>query len=310
MWGFAIADSTGMSTLHRMTERDLVIGVDGGGTGCRARLEDAEGRVLGTGVGGPAAVRLGTDRSMAAVLQACKAALAVAHLPGEALARMDAAIGLAGLGRRGAVEQLTALAHPFRSIRFVDDAVIACIGAHGGGDGGIVIIGTGSAGIARVKGRVVRVGGYGFPISDEGSGADLGLQALRLALRAHDRRRPATDFTREVMSRFGNDPFEAVAWMDRATATDYATFAPIVMRCANAGDPVAGEIVRQAAGEIGALVHRLVDAGAPRIALVGGLAPRLEPWLAADVQRLLSPAQGDALDGALKLARGAATFAD
>ena len=39
------------------------------------------------------------------------------------------------------------------------------------------------------------------------------------------------------------------------------------------------------------------------IALTGGLAPHLERWLAADVQRLLSPAQGDALDGALTLAR-------
>jgi glucosamine kinase len=75
-------------------------------------------------------------------------------------------------------------------VRFVDDAVIACIGAHGGRDGGIVIIGTGSAGLALVEGRVVKVGGYGFPISDEASGADLGLQALRMALRAHDGRTP------------------------------------------------------------------------------------------------------------------------
>jgi len=289
-----------------MTGRALVIGVDGGGTGCRARIADGEGRVLGTGVGGPAAVRFGIDRSMAAVEQACKAALAEAHLPGEALAIMDAAIGLAGLNRKGVAEQLTARPHPFRSVRFVDDAMIACIGAHGGHDGGIVIIGTGSAGIAVVDGRVIKVGGYGFPISDEGSGADLGLQALRMALRAHDGRTPATEFTREVMTRFDDDPFEAVAWMDRATATDYATFAPLVMRCANAGDPVARGIVRQAADQIGEIVHRLVEAGAPRIALVGGLAPHVEPWLAADARRLLSPLQGDALDGALKLARRAA----
>ena len=79
-----------------MTERDLVIGVDGGGTGCRARVEDAAGHVLGSGTGGSAAVRLGIDRSMAAVEQACLAALADAKLPREAMAAMDAAIGLAG----------------------------------------------------------------------------------------------------------------------------------------------------------------------------------------------------------------------
>jgi glucosamine kinase len=288
-----------------MTQRNLVIGVDGGGTGCRARIADGEGRVLGTGSGGPAAVRVGIDRSLAAVEQACKAALAEAALPGEALGAMDAAIGLAGLNRKGVAEQLTARTHPFRSVRFVDDAVIACVGAHGGRDGGIVIVGTGSAGIAVIGGRMVKVGGYGFPISDEGSGADLGLEAIRMALRAHDGRLPATDFTRAVMARFADDPFEAVAWMDRATATDYATFAPLVMRGADDRDPVAGAIVRQAADQIGEMVQRLVDAGAPRVALVGGLAPHVEPWLAPDVQRLLSPIEGDALEGALQLARGA-----
>ena len=32
----------------------LFVGVDGGGTGCRARIEDSTGRVLGTGIAGPA----------------------------------------------------------------------------------------------------------------------------------------------------------------------------------------------------------------------------------------------------------------
>lgn len=289
-----------------MTERGLVIGVDGGGTGCRARLEDAAGHVLGSGTGGPAAVRLGIDRSMAAVQQACLAALADATLPREALATMDAAIGLAGVGRKGVVERLTAHPHPFRSVRFVEDATIACIGAHGGRDGGVVVIGTGSVGVALVDGRVVKVGGYGFPISDEGSGADLGLQAIRLALRAHDGRTVATDLTRQVMARFGDDPFEAVDWMDRATATDYATLAPLVIQCANDGDPVGRAIVREAARQVGDLVQRLVERGAPRVALVGGLASSFEPWLAPDVQSLLSPVQGDALAGALALARRAA----
>ena len=89
-----------------MSRRPLFIGVDGGGTGCRARLEDDEGRVLGTGIGGPAALRLGIDQSMAAVATACGAALAEAGLAAEALAGMDAAIGLSGIGRKGALEEL------------------------------------------------------------------------------------------------------------------------------------------------------------------------------------------------------------
>jgi glucosamine kinase len=122
------------------------------------------------------------------------------------------------------------------------------------------------------------VGGYGFPISDEGSGADLGLHAIRLALRAGDGRALATSFALEVMVRFDNDPFQAVAWMDRATATDYATLAPLVMGHADAGDPVGRRIVREAAEQIDKLVRRLVECCAPRVALCRTLPTTSAGW--------------------------------
>jgi glucosamine kinase len=281
----------------------LFVGVDGGGTGCRARIEDAAGCPLGTGIAGPAALRLGVDRALVEVEKACRGALAEAGLDADALGSMHAAVGLAGVGRKGVHEQLTARPHPFRSIAYAHDATIACIGAHGGRDGGIVIVGTGSVGFAVVGDREVRIGGYGFPISDEGSGADLGLHAIRLALRAHDERAVGTSLTRDVLMRFHNDPFEAVAWMDRATATEYATFAPLVMRHADAGDPIARRIVRDAAEQIDELVRRLLECGASRVALLGGLASSVQPWLAPDVQRRLVAVEGDAVDGALRLAR-------
>jgi glucosamine kinase len=285
----------------------LFVGVDGGGTGCRARIEDAEGRLLGTGIAGPAALRLGIDRALGEVEKACRAALEEAKLDLEALGLAHAAVGLAGVGRKGALEQIEQRPNPFRSVSYVNDATIACIGAHSARDGGIVIVGTGSVGFAVVGGREIRVGGYGFPISDEGSGADLGLHAIRLALRAYDERAVGTSLTREVMLRFHNDPFEAVAWMDHATATDYATFAPLVMRHADAGDPIARRIVRDAGEQIDDLVRRLSECGASRVALLGGLASSMQPWLAPDVQRRLVPVEGDAVDGALHLARQTAT---
>ena len=283
----------------------LFIGVDGGGTGCRARIEDAQGCLLGTGIAGPAALRIGVDRALAEVVKACRVALEEAGLGSNALSSVHAAVGLAGVGRKGVLEQLVLQPHPFRSVVYAHDASIACIGAHGARDGGIVIVGTGSVGFAVVGGREVRVGGYGFPISDEGSGADLGLYSIRLALRAYDKRAVETSLTHDVMMRFHNDPFEAVAWMDHATATDYAIFAPLVMRHADAGDPVARRIIRDAAEQIDELVRRLSDCGASRVALLGGLASSMQPWLAPDVQRRLVPVEGDAVDGALHLARRA-----
>ena len=290
---------------HFSADSPLFIGIDGGGSGCRARLADGEGRVLGEGSASPAAVRLGIDCALKAIEQAARAAARNAKLSSEALNRVHAGVGLAGIGRKSVLEELNSRSQPFRSIVFVNDATIACMGAHQGRDGGVVIAGTGSVALAVVNGREIRIGGYGFPISDEGSGADIGLRAVRCALRASDGRIAGTNLTRELMDRFNNDAFEAVAWADRANATDYAKLAPLVMEHAEHGDKIASAIVRHASEEIDTLARALAERGVTRIALVGGLAPRLLPWLASDVRGRLVPSRGDALDGALALARQA-----
>lgn len=284
---------------------DYFLGVDGGGTGCRARIEDADGTVLGQGLSGPATTRLGIDAAWASISRAFDAAVEEAGFGPDETARVSAGIGLAGIGRKGALEALRAIAHPFASIDFVSDGVGACLGAHSGQDGAIVIAGTGSIGLGFVEGRDLRVGGYGFPISDEGSGADLGLKAVQLALRAHDDRHERTPLLAEVMQRFEGDPMEAVSWMDRANATDYAVLAPMVMRRADQGDPAGRRIVQGAAEQIDTLVRVLFEKGAPRVTLLGGLASPLEPWLSPDVRRRLKPADGDAVSGAIILAKRA-----
>jgi glucosamine kinase len=288
-----------------MTARPLFLGVDGGGTGCRARIEQADGKVLGQGLSGPATTRLGIDAAWSSIMAACDAAIAEAGLTDAAIATVHAGVGLAGIGRKGALDALRAMPHPFAAITFTGDGLAACLGAHAGADGAIVIAGTGSIGIGRVAGADLRVGGYGFPISDEGSGADIGLQAVRLALRAHDGRLAPSALLGEVMRRFGDDPAEMVAWMDRATATDYATLAPMVIRHADQGDPAGRRILQAAAEQIDGLVRALFDQGAPRVTILGGLATALEPWLAPDLRRKLKPADGDAVSGAILLARGA-----
>ncbi|GAJ93084.1 N-acetylglucosamine kinase [Agrobacterium sp. SHOUNA12C] len=279
------------------------LGIDGGGTGCRARIEDAEGSVLGQGLSGPATTRLGIEEAWASIARAFGAAIEEAGLGPDEIRRIHAGVGLAGIGRKGALEALRAIKHPFASIDFVSDGEGACLGAHLGRDGAIVIAGTGSIGLGLVKGRQLRVGGYGFPISDEGSGAYLGLKAVQLALRAHDGRYEKTALLAEIMQRFQHDPMEAVAWMDRASATDYAALAPMVMRHADQGDAAGRRIVQNAAEHIDTLIRTLFDKGAPRVSLLGGLSSPLEPWLAPDVRRRLKPIDGDAVSGAIILAR-------
>jgi glucosamine kinase len=108
----------------------------------------------------------------------------------------------------------------------------------------------------------------------------------------------------EVMRRLGPDAFTLVAWAEQATATEYATsLAPIALSYAEAGDPFAEEIVTEGARHVDVLIRSLVDFGAPRISLLGGLAARLVHWLSPDVLHFLSPPEGDAVAGALLLAR-------
>ena len=292
-----------MSKYDSSDHAQFYIGVDGGGTRCRARIEDAEGRLLGQGAAGPAATRIGADRSMQAARTASMAAAIDAGLLPTALADTIAGVGLAGIDRKGAREALLSFSHPFLSVVHASDANVACLGAHSGHDGAIVVLGTGSVGFARVKGHDLRIGGYGFPISDEGSGAELGLQAVRLALRAHDGRTRTTPFLVEVMRRLGPDALNLVGWAEQATATEYASLAPIVLSYAEAGDPFAEEIVAEGARHVEVLIRSLVEFGAPRISLLGGLASRLVQWLSPDVLHFLSPPEGDAVAGALLLAR-------
>ena len=281
----------------------LYMGIDGGGSRCRARIEDEQGRVLGEGASGPATTRLGIDKAWRSIMRACEAAAEQAGLGIDDFARLHAGVGIAGLGRRGARQALTDIVHPFRSALFISDGLAACLGAHGGADGAIVVAGTGSIGVGLIGGHEFRYGGYGFPISDEGSGASIGLEAIRLALRAADGRGQRSPLLGEVLAAFDNDPYQAVAWSEQASATDFAAFAPVVLRHASQGDPVGRRIFERAADAIGDLLGLFLRQGIERLSLVGGLADALTPWLTPDLRERLRPPDADAMAGALLAAR-------
>ena len=109
--------------------------------------------------------------------------------------------------------------------------------------------------------------------------------------------------TREVLDHFHGSAGEIVDWTARATPTDYAAFAPMVMDRASEGDPVAEAIVQAAARRLDRLIRVLLDRGAPSCCLMGGVAARMRDWLAASIRERLSEPLGDALDGAILLAR-------
>lgn len=284
----------------------LLLGVDGGGTRCRARLSSGSGTVLAEAVSGPANLRLGIERSFGAVIDAAAQCLRDAALSETDMSRTVACLALAGASEPDYATAAEGREHPFQRIVMTTDAHAACIGAHGGRDGGIIIAGTGTIGWAIVQGKIYRIGGWGLPISDEGSGAWLGTELLRRVLWARDGRMSWTPLLSNVFVDFGEDPHAILTWAARAKPGDLGAYAPRIVAYAAARDAAAIELMSLAARHIDALAARLVESGADRLSLMGGLASSLRPWLAPATQSHLVEPAGDALMGALTLARRAA----
>jgi glucosamine kinase len=278
------------------------IGVDAGGTSCRARLTDAAGTVLGTGKAGSANTRIGIEALHATLLEVCNAAIAEAGLNAVEIAALSAGFGIAGITRMAMEPQIRALPFLFARKQFASDAMIAHLGAHQGGDGAVLILGTGSVALIKIGDHFSTIGGYGFPISDEGSGAALGLSAIRHALRALDGRTRPSALSEVITDQFDDSIPLAIAWMDQATPGQYAAFAPLVMDYADNGDEIALSIVHDAARHVEKFIETIYARGAERCVLVGGLSGRMLQWLTARTVSRLSEPLGDALDGALLLA--------
>jgi len=261
---------------------------------------------LGEATAGAANVRFGLEQSFAAVLDATARCLTQAGLSAVDRSRIVACLALAGASEPRYLAAAQNYRLPFRETIVTADAHAACIGAHHGRDGGVIVAGTGTIGWAVVRGRHHRIGGWGLPISDEGSGAWLGGEAIRRVLWAHDGRIAWTGLLTSLFDKFQSDPHAIVYWAANASPRDFGLLAPDVVGGASRGDPIAHELMMLAAAHVDALAQRLVSRGADRVALVGGLAPYLKPWLSSDTKRHLVQPAGDALAGALRMARTAA----
>ncbi|MBD1572766.1 N-acetylglucosamine kinase [Vibrio sp. S17_S38] len=279
-----------------------LVGIDGGGTSCRARLTDSNGALLGEGKSGSANILLGVEVTMASIINAVRKASKQAGLSEDDFASMHLGLALAAAEQRKAWQGFMQLEHPFASIVLNTDAYGACLGAHNGDDGAIMIAGTGSCGLLIKDGQQHVVGGREFPISDQGSGAIMGLHLIQYTLLAQDQIKPHSNITQIVMQQFNQDVDAIVEWSKTARPCDYGQFSPQIFQCAQRSDPVAEELLQQTAADLDMYLNALHQRGANQIALMGGIGERIIPWLSKQSQQWLVPPQKDALDGALMMA--------
>ncbi|HEU4556477.1 MAG TPA: BadF/BadG/BcrA/BcrD ATPase family protein [Longimicrobium sp.] len=296
----------------------VLAGLDGGGTKTTLALADDDGRELLRRVGPAGLVDPRHPEATAHMLASLvREGLAEAGLHEQPV---SLCAGLAGVGNeneRKKVEAALAASGVAERVCITTDGEIALEGALGGGAGILLIAGTGSVGYARgADGQVVRCGGWGMIVGDEGSAWSLGRNGLAAALRAADGRGPDTSLLPHFLELLKLSGPEAIPpWVGRAEKAAVAALAIHVIDAAEEGDAVAVQVMEREARELAshavALARRLEPWDGPvPIVFHGGTLGA--PFYAAAVTRALDKAEcafevrhgvSDAVAGALSYAR-------
>lgn len=286
------------------------IGVDGGGTGTRARLCNAAGRALAEGQAGPSALGQGVDQAWRHVRQAIEQAVQRAGIADFDWARAAIGLGLSGASQTASASAFANAAPLGTRLALETDAWAGLLGAHAGKPGALLIAGTGSVAMALwPDGRRSRVGGWGWRLGDEGSGAWLGQAALRHLLRALDGREPRGALTEALLSEVGGSADGVLAWQLSAGQRDYAALTLQVFEC-EAHDPAAHALLNQAVNELALHLQALDAEHSLPVCLAGSVALRLAPRLQTRWEARWAPPKGDAMAGALQLIQAPAGAQD
>lgn len=236
-----------------------VIGIDGGGTKTEAVLVDFMGNVIGCTRGGStnyqAVRREQVKHELKTLVQKL---LKRFNISPNRVKRMF--LGLAGAGRKSDREAIKRLFNDtdFKDRITVDsDAVVALAGAFGNRPGIILIAGTGAICFGKnAKGNVVRSGGWGYLLGDEGSGYYIGRRALIAALKDFDGRGEKTSLrnTCELKYKLNSiDEIIPLIYQNKLDRIAIANLAPQVFEQAKKGDSVAQQIIKQTGKELGKL---------------------------------------------------------
>lgn len=278
-----------------------ILGIDGGGTTCRAALATADGTILSRATSGSANIHTNMAGARDNIVEAARMAFVEAGLDAGQIGATPAVLGLAGANVGTNAAQLEAML-PFSRSRVETDAMIALEGAIGGGDGAIAILGTGTAYLGRRGGAAMPIGGWGFLVSDQGSGAQLGRELLERTLLAYDGIGPATPLTDHVLAVFENDPSNIVGFTSTARPGAFGSFAPKVFDYAAAGDAIADAILARGLVVIEASIGRFALQPGEPLSLLGGLASHYQSRLSPPLRALVRPPRQDALGGAVSMA--------
>jgi len=291
----------------KKTSDQIYLGVDGGGTGCRVAISSLLKGTLAVAEGGRANATTDFDQTISNVAKAIDLASKKAGIGADALNAASAYFGLAGVQTEADANRIAA-AFSFDTCTVTDDRPTTVSGALGGQDGFVISVGTGTIVARSITNQVRYVGGWGFYVADQASGAWLGRGALDRTLQSYDGVLPHSGITRSLMSQFGDDPNNIVAFSANANPGDYAKLAPEVISAGTLGDLNASTMLAEGTYYLERALATLGFKSGDALCLTGGVGGHYLAYLNKDITRNVVKSKGSALDGALQLAAGAAKF--
>ncbi|HZQ69576.1 MAG TPA: BadF/BadG/BcrA/BcrD ATPase family protein [Terriglobales bacterium] len=255
------------------------LGVDGGASKTSCVVGDERTVLAHATAGSSNPTRVGEARAQeslaASIVQACTAA---GISPSQI---KSTCVGAAGSDRERVRLPLQKFVRTVVSgdVQVVGDMTIALQAAFGEGAGVILVAGSGSIAYGRNSaGETARAGGWGFAISDEGSGYWIGKKAITACLRASDEGgHGGSKLLAVLMKSLGADTREQLILRANASPSpDFASLFPTVLAAADSGDPIARAVLQAAAEELGGLalvvLKRLFrDAQKVSLAMSGGV---------------------------------------
>jgi glucosamine kinase len=255
----------------------IFLGIDGGGSQTACAIGD-ETSLLGSGSGdGSNVIRVGEAQARKSLASAIHQGCAAAKITPKQIKRT--CIGVAGGARPETTETVRRILSELVSgeIEVVGDMVIAMEAASDGGPGVVVIAGTGSIAYGRnAAGQMARAGGWGFAISDEGSGHWIGRAAVTTVMRVCDEGQNG-GLLENIMKVWGVITREQMIVVSNASPPpDFAGLFPAVLAAADAGDPSAHDILARAGVELATLARIVIsrlfaDADTAPVAMSGGV---------------------------------------
>lgn len=291
-----------------MTEH-IFIGVDGGATKSVVRIEDQLGVLLGKETSGPASIRNSVPQTWQSINTALAHMLKPLNISlNDPRYQFHVGMGLAGCELADAKQAFLQAKHQFQTLIVTSDAHTACLGAHNGADGSIIIVGTGVVGYQIENGHITKVSGWGFPHDDDGGGAWLGMQAVKVTLKWLDGRLPASSLAHAVYAFFKEDRDSLVRWANQANSTHFAELAPLLIQAANAQDEIAYAIMQAAGFTIDDIGNALFTSQQNKksilpCALMGGIAASVEPYLGEVLRNRLCASHATPDQGAMLMVR-------